>query len=103
MSAYPTCSHGFSDPNFDCPQCKLETERDKLRAESAEWKRRHDNAVNMLHTAEEDCTKLRAEVERLNAEKAELELLIETARNYGASLALHSAQEERDAAMKGDE
>ena len=71
---------------------RLERERDKLRAESAEWKRRHDNAVNMLHTAEEDCTKLRAEVERLNAEKSELLAIIG-----------NSIDDALEAEMKGDE
>jgi hypothetical protein len=27
MSQFPTCSHGFGDPNADCPACESESAR----------------------------------------------------------------------------
>ena len=27
MSQFPTCSHGFGDPNADCPACESEAAR----------------------------------------------------------------------------
>ena len=69
---------------------KLEAERDELRAELAEWKSgvRHlpcEHLKSMLDFAEQTATankrtdELRAEVERLKADKALLEKVIEVA------------------------
>jgi hypothetical protein len=44
---------------------KMQASNSKLRAEVEEWKRRHENAVNMLHAAEEERAALFREIEAL--------------------------------------
>jgi len=46
---------------------RIERERNALRKESENWKRRHGNALELFHQSEEERNALRAEVERLKA------------------------------------
>lgn len=55
---------------------QLERERNALRAESENWKRRHGNALELFHQSEEERRALRAEVEKLKADKARLEYIL---------------------------
>jgi len=93
---YRICSEGFN--NNDTISCEpaddyVLRKLAELRAESAEWKRRHDNAVNMLHYSEEERSALKW---RLN----------HCAENIGDLVAIKFATSATDAdidsAMKGD-
>jgi chromosome segregation ATPase len=71
--ALPDCSHEWMVKEVP-DEVRLYCGR--LRSDVAEWKRRHDNAEEMLHHSEEERSALRAEVEKLKADKARLEYIL---------------------------
>lgn len=125
--SYPACKHGWSDPNLDCVECQRELNEVPFER-IKELERERDDALSLLKITrtgaemlrdsanifKKQRDELRAEVERLKADKARLDWLSRRNYGYGANMGNiptpYAVTDDRssylrdaiDAAMKGD-